>query len=77
MTSNVATSLLIAALLGSTGADASDSVAVRQVEGNTWATFTLGSFDCVLVDDTIRCTPASQHAQAFGTRWSPFKHDAR
>ena len=60
MTTTTLNSLLIAALMLSAHAYAGEEVAVKRIDGKTHATFTLGNSDCVLVDDKIRCTPASR-----------------
>jgi hypothetical protein len=60
-TTRLVKSLLIAALLASTTARATEQPIVIAMEhGKPVATFTLGDSSCVLKDDRIRCTPANK-----------------
>ena len=49
--------LLIGALLAASSAFADSSIQVQSVDGRQEATFSLGDSKCVLVDETIVCTP--------------------
>jgi len=54
-------SLLIAALLASVTAHASDqSMVIALEDGKQVASFKVGDFDCVLKDAQIRCAPATK-----------------
>jgi hypothetical protein len=49
--------LLIGALLAASSAFADSSIQVQSVDGRQEAKFSLGDSKCVLVDETIVCTP--------------------
>jgi hypothetical protein len=49
--------LLIGALLAASSAFADSSIQLQSVDGRQEAKFSLGDSKCVLVDETIVCTP--------------------
>ena len=54
-------SLLIAALLASAAAHATDStIVIALEEGKQVASFSVGDSNCVLKNDQIRCTPVNK-----------------
>ena len=57
MTTKTLQALLIAALLASVLAFADQSIQVSVVNGKQQAAFSVGDSKCVLVNDTIQCTP--------------------
>jgi hypothetical protein len=57
MTTKIAQFLLIGVLLSAPGAYADGSIEMRKVDGKPQASFSLGDSKCLLVNDTIRCTP--------------------
>jgi serine/threonine protein phosphatase PrpC len=57
MTTKSLQALLIGALLASSAAFADQSIDVSIVNGKQQAAFSVGDSKCVLVNDTIRCTP--------------------
>jgi hypothetical protein len=57
MTTKIAQLLLVGALFGASGAYADGSIEPRTVDGKPQASFSLGDSKCLLVNDTIRCTP--------------------
>ena len=57
MTTKTLQALLIAALLVSVSAFADQSIQVSVVNGKQQAAFSVGDSKCVLVNDTIQCTP--------------------
>ena len=57
MTTKTLQALLIAALLASVSAFADQSIQVSVVDGKQQAAFSVGDSKCVLVNDTIQCTP--------------------
>ena len=60
-TTKLLKSLLIAALLSSAAAHATDSsIVIALEEGKQVASFKVGDSSCVLKDDQIRCTPANK-----------------
>jgi hypothetical protein len=60
-TTQLVKSLLIAALLASSAAHATEQpIVVAMEQGKPVATFTLGDSSCVLKEDRIRCTPANK-----------------
>jgi hypothetical protein len=60
-TTNLLTSLLIAALLASVTAHAADqTIVIALEEGKQVASFKVGDSSCVLKDDQIRCAPVNK-----------------
>jgi hypothetical protein len=60
-TTNLLTSLLIAALLASVTAHAADqTIMIALEEGKQVASFKVGDSSCVLKDDQIRCAPVNK-----------------
>ena len=57
MTTKNLQALLIAALLVSVSAFADQNIQVSVVNGKQQAAFSVGDSKCVLVNDTIQCTP--------------------
>jgi hypothetical protein len=57
MTTKTLQALLIAALLASVSAFADQSIEVSVVNGKQQASFSVADSKCVLVNDTIQCTP--------------------
>jgi len=57
MTTKILQSLLIGALLSASFAFADNTIQVSSVNGKQQAAFSLGDSKCVLVNETIRCTP--------------------
>jgi hypothetical protein len=57
MTTKTLQALLITALLASGAAFADQSIDVSIVNGKQQASFSVGDSQCVLVNDTIKCTP--------------------
>ena len=57
MTPKILQSLLIGALLSASFAFADSTIQVSSDNGKQQAAFSLGDSKCVLVNETIRCTP--------------------
>lgn len=57
MTTKILHSLLIGALLCASAAFADSSIQISAANGKQQANFSLGELKCVLVNETIRCTP--------------------
>jgi hypothetical protein len=57
MTTKILQSLLIGALLSASAAFADSGIQVSTANGKQQADFSLGDSKCVLVNETIRCTP--------------------
>lgn len=57
MTTKILQSLLIGALLSASFAFADSTIQVSSDNGKQQAAFSLGDSKCVLVNETIRCTP--------------------
>jgi hypothetical protein len=57
MTNKILQSFLIGALLSACSAFADSSIQISRDNGMQRAAFSLGDSKCVLVDETIRCTP--------------------
>jgi hypothetical protein len=62
MTTKLLKSLLIAALLASAAAHATEQqpIVIAEQEGEQIATFNVGDSHCVLKNDQIRCKPANR-----------------
>jgi hypothetical protein len=53
--------LLVAALLACASGHAAETpIQVAMQDGKTVARFTIGGSHCILVDDQVRCSPASK-----------------
>jgi len=57
MTTKILQSLLIGALLSASAAFADSSIQISNVNGKQQANFSLGDSSCVLINETIRCSP--------------------
>ena len=57
MTTKILQNFLIGALLCASSAFADSSIEIGTVDGKQQMSFSLGDSKCVLVNETIRCTP--------------------